>query len=78
MRLEQSCPCGSAIKVDWAPHAVNTRETERQAERNEARKLIDQWRTAHRPCLKRLEPPVSESGGHSLTDQRIDSEATDA
>lgn len=54
MKLHQTCPCGSEVQVDYAPGNPNLREAERQTERNEARKLIEQWRTAHRPCLKRL------------------------
>lgn len=60
MKFVQSCPCGADVRVEWAPHAINTREDERRVERAEARKLIDQFRTAHRPCLKRLDaaPPL--------------------
>lgn len=61
MRFQQTCPCGSEINAEYAPGNTGVRETERREERQEARKLIDQWRTAHRPCLRRIgETPAVE------------------
>lgn len=55
MRLEEKCPCGGGIEVHYGTGGISViSQRDLDREMSEARKHLDTWRRAHKPCLKRL------------------------
>lgn len=56
MRVEEKCPCGGELAVVYEAHTSYSGPSTREV--TEARKQIDTFRRAHKPCLKRLAEPA--------------------
>lgn len=56
MRLEEKCPCGGEVAVTYD---AGERRYSQPPEIVEARKQLETFRRAHKPCLKRLGEPAT-------------------